>query len=103
MSRLESLTGVILDEHLTLNLNEVCEVCGIEESLVIEMVREGIAQPVDEAQARWEFSGVAVARLRTAWRLQRDLHVNLAGAALALDLLEELASLRSMPYDDDEY
>jgi chaperone modulatory protein CbpM len=96
MNQHESTSGIILDEHLRLTLHEVCEVCGIEESIVIDMVREGIAEPIDEAEARWEFSGVAVARLRTAHRLQRDLHVNLAGAALALDLLEEIAGLRAM-------
>jgi len=96
MNEHEIFSGVILDEHLTLTLHEVCEVCGIEESLVVEMVKEGIAVPLDEDQARWEFTGVAVARLRTAHRLQRDLHVNLAGAALAVDLLEEIASLRSV-------
>jgi chaperone modulatory protein CbpM len=37
---------------------------------------------------------VAVTRLRTAHRLQRDLHINLAGAALALDLLEEIKTLK---------
>ena len=92
----ELLSGIILDEHLTLSLHEVCEVCGVEEAVVIEMVAEGIAEPVDRSETRWMFSGVAVARLRTAWRLQRDLHLNLAGAALAIDLLEEIASLRSL-------
>lgn len=100
MNQDEYLSGVILDEHVTLTLHEVCDVCGIEESLVVEMVEEGIATPLDEAGSRWEFTGVAVARLRTAHRLQRDLHVNLAGAALALDLLEEIATLRAIRRQD---
>jgi chaperone modulatory protein CbpM len=94
VSRGDFVMGVILDEELTLSIDEVCEVCGIEESLVVEMVREGVAEPLDEAAARWSFSGVAVTRLKTARRLQRDLHVNLAGAALALELLEEIRALR---------
>lgn len=88
-------TGTLLDEELILSLNEVCEACGVERSVVIEMVREGVAEPIDESAEKWRFSGVAVARLRTAYRLQRDLHVNLAGAALALDLLEEIRALRA--------
>jgi chaperone modulatory protein CbpM len=36
-----------------------------------------------------------VVRVRSALRLQRDLGVNLAGIALALDLMEELEDLRS--------
>jgi chaperone modulatory protein CbpM len=97
MNQYESMSAIILDEYLTLTLEEVCEACGIEESVVVEMVKEGIAEPVEQIEAGWEFSGIAVARIRTAHRLQRDLHVNLAGAALALDLLEEIASLRSIP------
>jgi len=36
-----------------------------------------------------------VRRVRCALRLESDLGVNLAGAALALDLLEELNRLRA--------
>ena len=36
----------------------------------------------------------AVVRVQTAVRLQWDLHINLHGVALALDLLEELEALR---------
>lgn len=94
MSDRDAVGGTILDENLTLTLREVCEVCGIEEISVVEMVREGIADPVNPAAGSWTFSGLAVTRIRTAHRLQRDLHVNLAGAALALDLLEEIERLR---------
>ena len=34
-------------------------------------------------------------RVRTVLRMQRDLHVNLAGAALALDLLERIEALNA--------
>lgn len=95
MSRGDSHSGIVLDESLTLTLNELCEYCGVEESIVIEMVREGIAEPIDEASTQWQFSGRSVARIRIAHRLRRDLHVNLAGAALALDLLEEIEFLRT--------
>jgi chaperone modulatory protein CbpM len=89
----ERVKGVILNEETTLTLQEVCEVCGVEESLVIEMVQEGIVEPLDISANRVEFSGIAVTRLLTAYRLQRDLHVNLPGAALALDLLDEISAL----------
>ena len=96
MSQRDPLSGIVLDEHVTLTLREVCEICGFEEPAVVEMVREGIAEPVSYETSHWEFSGVAVTRLRVAWRLQRDLHINLAGAALALELLEEIERLRMM-------
>ena len=94
MSDRKILSGVVLDEGVSLTLREVCEVCGVDRSLVIAMVEEGIAAPLDQESAHWRFSGLAVTRIRTATRLYRDLDVNLAGAALALDLLEEIESLR---------
>lgn len=95
MSQRNPLSGIVLDEHVTLTLHEVCEICGVDEPVVVDMVKEGIAEPVSYETSRWEFSGVAVTRMRVAYRLQRDLHVNLAGAALALELLEEIESLRT--------
>ena len=96
MSSREPLHGTVLDEQITLTIQEVCEVCGVEETIVIEMIEEGIAEPVDPRARALEFSGLAARRLLTAFRLQRDLHVNLAGAALALDLLDEIESLRGL-------
>lgn len=94
MKTREALTGIVLDEEITLSLHEVCEVCGTEESVVFEMIDEGIAEPLDIGARTPEFSGIAVTRLLTACRLQRDLHINLAGVALALDLLDEISVLR---------
>jgi chaperone modulatory protein CbpM len=88
------LTGVILDEQLTLTLDEVCETWDIQESVVIEMIEEGVAEPLESESSGLEFSGLAVTRLLTAYRLQRDLDINLAGAALVLDLLDEIRRLR---------
>ena len=94
MTRHEPIAGLVLDEKVTLSLSEVCEVCGVEAAVVIEMVAEGVAAPIETEAAELEFTGLAVTRLLTAWRLQRDLHVNLAGAALALELLDEIEHMR---------
>jgi chaperone modulatory protein CbpM len=89
------VSGQVLDESLTLSLHELCEYCGVEESIVIEMVREGIVEPIDEGSTQWQFSGRSAVRIRVAHRLRRDLEVNLPGAALALDLLEEIETLKT--------
>jgi chaperone modulatory protein CbpM len=88
------ITGEVLDETVILTLHEVCRVCGTREEIVVEMVHEGVVEPLGARQDTWRFSGVAVARIRTALRLQHDLDVNLPGAALVLELLEEIESLR---------
>jgi len=90
----ETIRGAVLDERIELTLHEVCNICGAGEETVIEMVREGVVEPASGSPEAWTFTGVAVTRIQMALRLQRDLHVNLAGAALALDLLDEIERLR---------
>jgi chaperone modulatory protein CbpM len=50
--------------------------------------------PRGSAPEHWCFSGIEVWRARRAQRLQQDLELNLAGAALALELLDEVERLR---------
>lgn len=83
-----------MSEHLEFTLHEVCRLCGTREEIVIEMVLEGVVDRLHSTETEWIFSGTSVARIQTALRLQRDLDVNLAGAALALELLDEIRRLR---------
>ena len=91
-----SLNGVLLAEDVEFSLRDMCEVCGVHAEVIIEMVEEGLAEPRGAAPREWRFTGVAVYRVQRALRLQRDLDVNLAGAALALDLLDELERMRRL-------
>jgi len=91
---LQAYTGEILDESLELSFDELCELCHVEEALVLEMVTEGVIDPAGEARQEWRFTGIEVRRVQIALRLTRELDVNLPGAALALDLLEEIETLR---------
>ncbi len=90
------VTGLVLDEGVKLSLAELCETCKINAELVIEMVEEGVIEPEGVSPASWLFDALALKRLQTALHLQRDLRINLAGAALVLDLLEELEELRRL-------
>ncbi|MCP4212324.1 MAG: MerR family transcriptional regulator [Halieaceae bacterium] len=93
--RLTLLSGDVLEEEVELTLAELCRSCRAPAERVFELVEEGIIEPVGRNPAHWRFHGIHVRRAHCAFRLERDLGVNLAGAALALDLLEELESLRS--------
>jgi chaperone modulatory protein CbpM len=65
-------------------------------------VDEGVVEPLGRNPACWRFRGISIRRVRCALRLERDLGVNVAGAALALDLLDEIEVMRSRlrRYDD---
>jgi chaperone modulatory protein CbpM len=88
------LSGMVLDESVTLSLVELCRASSVCAEDVIAMVEEGLLEPGGTSSMDWRFSAESLRRLRTALRLQRDLQINLAGVALALDLLDELRVLR---------
>jgi chaperone modulatory protein CbpM len=90
----DPISAVLLDDSVELTLPELCSLCRVTEELVVEIVGEGIVEPSGPARGQWRFSGIAIARVQRVVRLQRDFGVNLAGAALALDLLDELEQLR---------
>ena len=89
------LTTLILEEQSELTLADICRACATEDLVIIEMVEEGVLTPVGQAPAQWRFSGLHLQHAKVAVRLQRDLGVNLQGAALALQLLEEMDLLRA--------
>ncbi|WP_421954953.1 chaperone modulator CbpM [Polaromonas sp.] len=92
---LPRLTGFILEDQTELTLQDVCRACAAQVDLVIELVQEGVLTPSGSAPAQWRFTGVHMHRATVALRLQRDLGVNLAGAALALELMDEMDELRA--------
>lgn len=94
MSDRQPLSAEVLDERFEIDLVELCRMCGLDEGVVIEMVAEGIIEPLTQTGEVWRFSGVAVTRVLKVQRLQHEFGVNLAGAALALELLEEIERLK---------
>ena len=89
------ITGFILEEQTELTLADLCRACAADSTLLVELVDEGVLSPIGNAPEQWRFTGAHMHRARTALTLQRDLGVNLQGAALAIELLEELARVRA--------
>ena len=93
------LSGVILDEQHVLTLTEFSHACAVQTGYIIELVDEGLLVPEKPSRERephaWRFTGTQMRRARTAVRLQNDLGINLAGVALALQLLDEMEALRA--------
>ena len=92
---LPQLSGIILEELTELTLADVCRACTVNVDCIVELVEEGVITPIGREPHRWRFNGTHMRRATVALRLQRDLGVNLAGAALALQLMDELDSLRA--------
>ncbi len=75
-------------------MTELSRICAVEERYIIEFVEEGVLFPADAQTTVWHFRGDTLPRARRALRLQRDLEINLAGVALAMDLMDEIDRLR---------
>jgi chaperone modulatory protein CbpM len=94
------LNGVLLDESFELSFRELCDACAGSEEWIVQLVEEGALEPVNLAEhmqqaEQWRFTAVSLQRVQTAKRLQRDLQINPAGVALALDLLEQIDQLQT--------
>jgi chaperone modulatory protein CbpM len=99
MTERTTVRGQLVEEETLISLDELCRHCTIETEEVVTLVREGILDPADEAPdwqraGHWQFHISSVRRVRTVVRLQRDLGVNLSGAALALELLDRIEELQ---------
>jgi len=89
----KTLTGQLLEESDMVTLADLCRSCTIEAETISMLVAEGILDPMGEGVEQWRFTVGSLRRVKMVIHLQRDLGVNLAGAALALDLLDRIAEL----------
>lgn len=72
---------------------EICRVCRIELDVVIELAELGLVNLRGRSEQEWQLPAAALPRLAMAGRLMRDLGVNVSGAALAVELLENQREL----------
>ncbi len=105
----EQRSVLLLDESSEITLAELTRTCRVHAEWVMELVEEGVLEPLQPGGPQWRFAATSIVRVEKARRLQHDLGVNLPGVALALQLLERIdaleARLRAMaprPPDDAE-
>ena len=86
---------VILDDAEEITLADLSRACRVHAEWVIELIEEGVIEPRGPGRPQWRFAATTVVRVEKARRLQNDLGVNLAGVALALQLLDRIDTLES--------
>lgn len=94
-NELQALDGQILDEETEVTLVQLCRSCDVRGEHIEAMVEQGILEPSGRRGSHWCFSASSLRRTRITLHLQRDLGVNMEGAALALDLLERIDELNA--------
>lgn len=95
MTREGVLRGSVVEEGAGLSAADLCHACGVTLQQVEVWVVEGVVEPAGASPTEWRFAGASLARVRLAARLARDLEVNEAGVALALELLERIDILEA--------
>ena len=89
------LRGSVVEEEVELTTIELGRAVEATEEQIELWVVEGVLQPIGSSRDEWRFGGAALARMRVAIRLARDLELNASGVALALDLLDRIAALEA--------
>lgn len=82
------------DIEYSFTLAEMSRCCGVTAEKILVLVGEGVLSPAGRTQLEWRFAGSDLVRALSALRLERDLGVNPAGAALAIELIDEMQELR---------
>ncbi len=93
-STLTFLQCQVVEDEVEMSLGELCQACGAERELVQQLVAHGVVEPRGDTPQAWVFVGASLQRTRQAMRLMHDLEINLPGAALALDLMDEIQQLQ---------
>lgn len=91
--------GVIPEDENNITLVELCKLCNSTPEIIFAMINEGIFDSIGEKRNKWIFSFSEIDRIKKIQRLQRDLGLNLPGAALALQLLDEIRRLEKFTAD----
>ncbi len=85
----------MLNNNVFYTTKAVCKSYKLNQETVDEMVSWGIAEPSGNKPERWLFSHKDFERIGRASRFYKELEINIPGAALALQLLEDIHNLRN--------
>ena len=91
----KDLTIIALEADPELSLEELCETCHITSDFICELVEYGTLEPKGFALESWRFDTRHLQRIQRVLRLQHDLEINLAGAVLAMDLMDQIDQLKA--------
>lgn len=86
--------GMLIDEEAQMTLHELCAALQSEPEFVVALVEYEVISPSGWDHESWRFNSLCLRRARLARNFQCDLHVNLSGIHLALDLLDQVERLR---------
>ncbi len=102
------ISGVLIDEA-TLTIVELANACSVEYTWVLQHVEDGLLARTDSSMtsaisradaAEWRFASAALIRARRLANIERTFDANAEVAALVVDLLEEVATLKQQRFSE---
>ncbi len=94
MVKYSMLTGVLVDDTLSITFIDLCRQYGIPEEILLEMLEHGLIADITVPNKQIVFEPSHLKRILSAHRIHRDLGINSPGVILALELLDELDKLQ---------
>ena len=88
-----------LNEQHELLLEELCELSGLSEAELRELVDYGVLAPIDSDAQHWTFGADRLVLARSARRLRKDFDLDPHGVALVVTLLERVRDLEEQLRD----
>lgn len=90
-----AVAGDLLDDA-ALSLEQLARACRVEPGWVVERVEAGLLECAGTPHEReWRFSSTSLVRARRMLHFEQGFEANPELAALAADLIEEVARLRA--------
>ncbi|MDR3442769.1 MAG: chaperone modulator CbpM [Legionella sp.] len=87
------LIGVLIEDSETISYTEVCHKYNIPKELLTEMMEYGLFSNQSSQIEQLKLNPQELKRIESAFRLHRDLGINLPGVVLAIELLEKIEHL----------
>ncbi len=84
-----------LHEHYEFSLEELCELSGLSEAELRELVDYEVLAPTDPNARHWTFSADRLLAARSARRLRKDFELDPHGVALVVTLLDRVRDLEA--------
>ena len=100
-SNITWIEGNVVENEIHMSIVELSHASRTPHDLIMAWVKEGVLSPTGSSPEDWRFGGDSLRRAKTAAHLTHDLELNVPGVALALDLLDEIAQLRSQIHRRD--
>lgn len=93
MNQNNRLIGVLIEDSETMSYTEVCHKYNIPKELLLEMMEYGLFSNHSSQIEQLQLHPKELRRIESAFRLHRDLGINLPGVVLAIELLEKIEHL----------